>query len=554
MDWVTEKNSSEIDDIAQDLASSQAGLIVLETREWILPVAVITVEVTLDGYRCPTIIEEFIMKCIASGVSDLKSQQGIGDLLRLDEVFVERHLQELLLCRLLVESEVGGKIIYELTNEGWDAYQTGLMAATHNEIVIVTLNAQYELIDTYRDITDKPVCVMKDLPIFRYFNQQEEKAMRSASPVLDEEAFRIAQRQIEELYAGDLVNSVTEIRESQLEQDVSRHFGEIWVYDAVNNQVFCQVWDFGQKRICEKLTFALNSLENEHRLAQVQKIFNKDVCISPKQPRILETLYGPAIRKAFLQAFNDVQERILIISPCISAIAADDEVLARFRDVVRRKGVIYIGWGGAQTSTNENRLAAPVLMEKLQSIVDAEGAPGVFLFNIGNLANKELLVDRQYHMLDSLHWLSYRGEHIVRNRAVDRIVDKNYVVEKSGCLQGLFLKQLEAQLIEGFLSNQLKCISWFYALLGLNEHSYIREALAEEALEKVIATHSSRILLNILAVYVRAGEYELGFTRLLNCLVCQESNAELVRWLEKLYIRNPQACSKITTICKELFK
>ncbi|MDF2570115.1 MAG: hypothetical protein K0R55_1719 [Sporomusa sp.] len=554
MDWLTESNSSEIDSIAQDIATSQAGLILLETQEWILPVAVISVEFTLSAYRRYNIIEEFIMKCISSGLSDLRSQQGISGLLKLDEFVVGKYLIELLRHHLLIEREVDGRIFYELSSKGQETCRTGLISDIPQQgIAVITSNAQYELIDTCLFISDTPVYTRPDLPVFRYFNQQEERALRSDFQLTDEEEVYLAKEQIKKMYAADLGDLVIVVSKPQLQQEMYRRFGEIWLYDVIHNQVICRVWDFWQNKFCEKLSFALNSLEAEHRMGQVQKVFSKDICITPTQPGILETLYGPSIRKAFLQAFNDVREIMLIVLPCISELVADDEVLACFQDVVSRKGSIYIGWGMVQTISIEEEIAAPALLEKLQSIVDPEGAPGVFLFYLGNHCNKEVLVDHQYHLLGSLKWLSYRGEHIVQNRVGARISDERNVIEHSARLQGLFLKQLEAQLIEGCTDDELKCITWFYALLGLNEHNYIRETLAEEALEKLMVNYSTHALINLLSVYINTDEYELGFTRLLERFIQKASNTELAQWLEIVYFRNPKAYSIITTNYKDFF-
>ncbi|WP_094606397.1 hypothetical protein SPSIL_049400 [Sporomusa silvacetica DSM 10669] len=386
------KKSLEIENIAQRIVAEQAGMVVLETREWQLPVAVIAVEFRLDGYRRYNLIEEFIMKCISCGLAELCSQQGIVGLLRVEEVAVSYYLSELVRCHLLSECEVGGAKNYELTDKGRKVVLSGLFAATpRNGAVVIAVNAQYELIDTCKQLVDNLRRTEQSLPVFRYSNQQEELALRSYFQIEDEDAKSIAQEMIKEWYTGDLEEYKTIMYDAQRKQDSYLRFGEIWMYDVINNQIVCHVWNFDQQAFCPKLEFVLNSLEGEQRFKEVQAAY----------------------------------------------------------------------------------------------------------------------------------------------------------------LQGLFLKKLEVQLLNGYLADEEQCITWFYAMLRLSEHSYVREILAEEAVEKVIANHSDRTLFKLLAVYVKVDVYEFGFSRLLVWLAGkQESHTKLIYWLEKLRTRNPKAHSNITTAFK----
>ncbi|TWH45819.1 hypothetical protein [Sporomusa sp. KB1] len=384
------KKSLEVENIAQHIIAEQAGLVLLETREWQLPVALISVEFRLDGYRRYNLIEEFIMKCISCGLAELCSQQGIGNLLRVEEVVVSYTLSELVRCQLLSECEAGGTRNYELTDKGRKVVRSGLFAVTpRNGAVVITVNAQYELIDTCKQPVDN--LWEQSLPVFRYSNKQEELALRSQFQIEDEDAKGIAQEMIKEWYTADLEEYKTIMYDAQRKQDSCLRFGEIWIYDVINNRIFCHVWNFDQHAFCPKLEFVLNLLEGEQRFKTVQAAY----------------------------------------------------------------------------------------------------------------------------------------------------------------LQGLFLEKLEAQLLNGYLADEVQCITWFYAMLRLSEHSYIREILAEEAVEKVIAIHSDRMVFKLLAVYVKVDEYEFGFSRLLVWLAGkQESHTKLTYWLEKLRTRNPKAYSKITTTFK----
>lgn len=380
----------EVENVAQHIVSEQAGLVLLETREWQLPVALISVEFRLDGYRRFNLVEEFIMKCISCGLAELCSQQGIGNLLRVEEVVVSYYLSELVGCQLLSECEAGGVRKYELTGKGRKVVINGLFAVTpRSGAVVIAANAQYELIVTCKQLADD--LWEQSLPVFRYSNKQEELALRSYFQIEDEDAKDIAQERIKEWHTADLEEYKTIIYDAQRKQDSCLRFGEIWIYDAINNQIFCHVWNFDQQAFCPKLEFVLNLLEGEQRFKKVQAAY----------------------------------------------------------------------------------------------------------------------------------------------------------------LQGLYLEKLEAQLLSDYLVDEAQCITWFYAMLRLSEHSYIREILAEEALKKVTAIHSDRTLFKLLAIYVKVDEYEFGFSHLLVWLAGkQESHSKLIYWLDKLRTRNPKAYRKITTTYK----
>lgn len=561
-----EKNPLEIEDIALQIVAKQTGLVLVETREWCLPVAAISVAFMLDGYRRGNLIKEFILKCVASRLAELSSLQGIVDVLKVEAEVVCQYLNELSLCQMIIASEEAGVKNYDLTDKGRELVQNGLLiATTRSGTVVITVNAQYELIDICKQMDANPWCT--DLPVFRHCNQQEEQALRGYFQIDDEEASHIAQAKIKEWYTDDLEEYTANLYQAQRNQEYQLRFGEIWVYDAVNNQVYCHVWNFNQNAFCPTMEFALNSLESKQRLEQVQAIYNKDKQLvdliakqgcqdtSPKQPMILQNLYGADIRNAFLQAFADVQTAMLLIVPWIEELAGDEAVWTCCQELVSRGGIIFIGWGMPETITAEEQLSTIALVEKFQSFVDVEGMPGVLLFYVGNIDNKMLLVDNQYQLRGSLNWLSYCGGQISHNESVVRVVDKNYIMEQSCYLQGLFLKELEKQLMENHLADEGQCITWFYALLKLSEHRYTREILAEEALEKVVANHSIHTLFKLLAVYVKADEYELGFSYMLAWLTAKPaSHTKLTYWLEKLRTRNSKAYSKITATYKTILR
>lgn len=391
MERVTEKAPLDLEGIAQDIASRQAGLMILETKEWILPVAASVAKFTPPS-RQSNSLEEFVLKCITSGLPDLKNKPGIAGFLRIDEALVSACLTDLHECGLLAEQGDDG---YDLTPKGREACETGRIAAKGCQAaVLVTVNAQYELVDTRPHNLETVSPDEQNLPLFRYANRQEELLLRDLFWLSAEETISLAQQHLSKAYAENPAGPAAETQIIQLEQDIHLHYGEIWVYDIAADQVNCLVWDFAQANFCQKLAHTLMVLEAETRLAQALK-------------------------------------------------------------------------------------------------------------------------QRQH-------------------------------------LEGLFLKQLETQLHQGYLADKCQCLTWFAALLRLREHSYIREVLAEEALEQVIANQPVAELCDLLQLYVKANEYELGFAYLLDCLMQPEHITQLTAWLENLYIRDYKAYCKVTAVYRTI--
>ncbi len=561
------RNCAECDSVAQKLVAKEPGLVLLEAREWLLPVAVMAVEYTLEGHRDHNLFEKYIMKCIASGLSELSSPEAIAGLLNLEAALVDKHVNKLVQCCLLIERQNGGDRKYELSALGWEVCQTGKVITTLlSGNAVVTVNAQYEWLDVWRQGVNSVGDTDCKLPLFRYYNKQEELALREYYPVDNQEVSHSVEEKIREWYLVRQQEPVIHVYEPQYQQDSKLRFAEIWLYDVAHNQIFCRVWNFAQQEFCTKLEFALSSLEGRQRHEQVQaacnnnaqwtafitKLRNQDKPFSASV--IEESPFGAYRSNAYRQAIDDTRELLFLLMPDLTEITAAAEIIKCLRNAVNRGCRIFIGWGTAYDIAVEQQLPPAEVLERLHSILDAEGFPGVFTMYIGNQESKTVLVDEQC-LLTWLPCLSYQGKQLTQNQSVAKVIDKSCIREQQLLLQGLFLNQLERQLLQNQLADSVKCITWFYALLTLNEHSYIREVLADEALTKVMDSHSEQTLFKLLAVYVKANQYEFGLSLLLTRLAAKEdSYTKLTYWLDKLRTRNPKAYSKIIPIYKTIRK
>lgn len=393
MGWVVEQKSLELDSIAQDVVSAQPGLVLLEAREWTLPAAIFTIAVKVSGYRRCHLVEEFIIKCIGSGLPELKTLPGIAGLLKLDEVLVKECLSLLVRHGLVTASPAGGDVIYDLPEGKQNCQTTQIPLAFWTELR-VSVNAQYGIVEPCRQNADK-ICLEGEPPVFRYCRHQEEQTKREHFQLSREQADYIFAKQGQGVDVEEANLSIAEMVDQQFVQEQQRTYGEIWVYDPSARRVLCRVWDFRNNTFSENLAGVLIELESEQRQQQAQAAAKNDAAVQA-------------------------------------------------------------------------------------------------------------------------------------------------------------LKQLEAQLLAGHIADETKCIAWFEALLGLSEHNYIREMLAEEALEQVVAGHSLSTMLKLLGVYVAAEEYQIGFNRLLEFVMRQEDHSDLIQWLEQLYAEHSAAYASITSVYRRL--
>jgi predicted transcriptional regulator len=559
------KNCAESEAIAQNLMAEQPGLVLLETREWLLPVAVMAAEYTLEGERDLTLFEKFIIKCIASGLQELSSPEAIAGLLNLEVALVDQHVNNLVRCCLLIESQNDGGRYYKLSALGQEVYLTGKVLTTlHSGNVIVTVNAQYEWLAIWKQGVSSFGDTDSDLPVFRYSNKQEELALRNYYPTDKQEVRHSVEEKIREWYMVQQQEPVIQVYEPRYQHDVKLRLAEFWLYDLVRDQIFCRVWSFAQQAFCSKLEFALTSLEGRQRLDEMQVACNNNkqwtdfIAELRSQAKhgfstlIEESLSGVARHSVLLQAIGDTHKLLFLMMPDCAEIAADAEITKCLRHAVNRGCHIFIGWGNDREA--EQRSAADEVFKRLHNIQDGEGFPGVFTLYVGNQERETVLVDEQW-LLTWLPGLTYQGKQLMQKQVVAQVVDKSWILEQQLVLEGVFLKQLERQLLQNQLTDPIKCVTWFYALLTLCNHNYIREILAEEALAKVMDIHSTQTLFKLLAVYVKVKQYESGFNLLLIRLAAREdSQAKLTYWLDKLRTRNPNAYKKIIPIYKTIRK
>ncbi len=127
--------------------------------------------------------------------------------------------------------------------------------------------------------------------------------------------------------------------------------------------------------------------------------------------RNLQVYDHPEYLKDALERSN---ERIMIISPWITASVVDRQFVDQLRKALARGASVYIGYG---IGGKDEKPQTPRDTEALKSLVKlAEAEERFHLVRLGDTHAKILLSDQRYVITGSFNWLSFKGERKLRFR------------------------------------------------------------------------------------------------------------------------------------------
>jgi hypothetical protein len=134
----------------------------------------------------------------------------------------------------------------------------------------------------------------------------------------------------------------------------------------------------------------------EQRIKELEKqIYNK--------PRTLKmTEHRPLLEEALSKS----KERLLIISPWIKANAANNDLIDRLENLLKKGVDVYIGYG---IGGNEEKKEADIKAERLIQNL-SKNYENFHLKDLGNTHAKILISDKTYAVVTSFNWLSFKGE------------------------------------------------------------------------------------------------------------------------------------------------
>ena len=151
--------------------------------------------------------------------------------------------------------------------------------------------------------------------------------------------------------------------------------------------------------------------------------------VDPDSVEVLGVLDHPPL---LWDAISTARERVVIISPWITAQVIDKRAIASLRKLLERGCRLSFGYG-----IDENRPAKPAPPDLVRLAAEFQGFE---LRDFGDTHEKILIKDSDYVVMGSFNWLSFRGDPkrpLRRERSV-KINDAAYVEKEAAVLEARF--------------------------------------------------------------------------------------------------------------------
>lgn len=113
-------------------------------------------------------------------------------------------------------------------------------------------------------------------------------------------------------------------------------------------------------------------------------------------------------------ALDRSNERLMIISPWITASVVDSQFVGRLRKAVARGVAVYIGYGIGGKDEKPQTARDAEALKSLEKLAEAE--ENFHLVRLGDTHAKILVSDQRYVIIGSFNWLSFKGERKLRFR------------------------------------------------------------------------------------------------------------------------------------------
>ncbi|WP_290766345.1 hypothetical protein [Halanaerobium sp.] len=123
-----------------------------------------------------------------------------------------------------------------------------------------------------------------------------------------------------------------------------------------------------------------------------------------------EYLSSRKIRKKYLELIKGAEEEIIILSGWINSLTVDKKFIDMLAEAAADGVLFLLGWGMDEKLDDELRNKNNKMGKKLSRAVNSDGVNCVSLYWLGESHQKEVIVDREKHILGSHNFLSYRGD------------------------------------------------------------------------------------------------------------------------------------------------
>lgn len=226
---------------------------------------------------------------------------------------------------------------------------------------------------------------------------------------------------------------------SKVLEDASSWLNNLLAEDKINLNALCKLTDEEIEEQCRAIADRQNA-EVEKRVEiirqkaldnirqQEQQSSSETETINIEAGTAIQ-LRGAAISHELGKILDSAKHQVLIYSPWISASVVNDRFIKRLQKLANKGVWILIGYGIAKSESAEDRQVPEKVKEKLKAILTPEGIPAVQFFWLGGSHAKELIVDRQTHLLGSNNLLSFRASSGLWDESVYKVTIPEQVKE-----------------------------------------------------------------------------------------------------------------------------
>jgi hypothetical protein len=423
----------EFTKVVAEIEKSPA-LSVLAARKFRYTLSQTSLEVTISQPRKFNVLEEFIFR---AGI-DLRpspTQDELAIILGLDPVFINSTATNL---RKLKTLEVSTESNIQLTTLGKELYQYQILPdVTTNKIIKI-----YTLLDslinhivlrdkssTYKDLDN-----LENLADFINIDNIEDEAksidlwsliefhdlLRTEKSTYHDPKenrivsdFQVTNSEI--IWAPLSIFAIFDTLEKNIRLEARRddevlaaeseHLNRLLERQHISLDTLCELTDEEAKYHCEQTSKYKNEqVENRINILRAEAIQERT------QPSLENNktdegevflLRDGSISQEFENILDSANHQVLIFSPWVSKSVINNQFIKRLQKLADNRVWILIGHGIARSQSEEDRPISPEVEARLRSILTPEGIPAVQLFWLGGSHAKEIIADRQVHLLGS---------------------------------------------------------------------------------------------------------------------------------------------------------
>jgi hypothetical protein len=510
--WTSDEDANSLDFIIDKIENEMIGLQVIATNSWHLPVVKQKVTYTLSSQRKMTILEEYILKAALLDISEGMNIPLISNLLGLDEVFIEACIADLN-AKNVINKDVLPLI--ELTETGKKYFERGMVPdTTTTEEIEYFVDRKFGMFYT-KVKQDNAYGIYANYEVINSSIENIKKFINRNFIV------NVGKEQGKVIEHPELGKYITSFISAQTIEKSQTLMSEIWVYDIVDDKVFCRIWDHSKGVFRSDIADFIEKHNIDNKFSVDQKIdptgVAKDIrafmakaryglksdAIDQKQMPV-KVYRGEDIKPVFEKCLEIPKEQIIIFSPWINENVVDTHMINKFKKLAKKNVQILIGWGFNNNISSEKSPLSSKLINELLNIKNDKGIPMVCLVYLGNKHEKEIVIDNEIHIAGSFNWLSYRGDYRPRGESIYYIQDRDIVENQRIYWENEFVTAVKLDVLQ--TDNSLQVIAELNFLFNSVTGDGFGE-LCKNLITKAIAEKTMDVAYNIAAFCVINKQY-----------------------------------------------